>query len=163
MEHTDSCVCGSTDINVIQKLNSPVELSEIQCAACGTSVSYELPKGKAPPNTRGEVFEELLITWNKTMVAEKLVKQLNLTKESYIKEELVTNLLTLTHLVEQADQEGVSLSCESKKKIVDMLGLVQRIIPALEGLEQASTVFFNEALESLLDTKGSLKFQVREK
>lgn len=163
MEHTENCVCGSADINVIQKLHTPVELSEIQCAACGTVVSYSPSKGKKKAKTRGEVFKELLVTWNKTMVAEKLVKQLNLTQESYIKEELVTHLLTLTNLLETAESEGVLLSQESKKKIVDMLGLIQRIIPAMEGLEQASTSFFKEALDSLLETKGTLKFRVRPK
>lgn len=55
MEHTESCVCGSKDINVLQKINAPIELSEIQCGSCGFKVSY--PKAaRTKPKTRGEVF-----------------------------------------------------------------------------------------------------------
>ena len=162
MEHIESCICGSTDLNVLQKINAPATMSEMQCAACGYTLQY--PSAARPEaKTKGEVYEELVKLWNRVMIDEKLKKELQLSEQSFLKEELVTHLLKLTSLLEAAEKEGVPITPDTRKKVVKMLTLVQRLIPAMAGLESASTSYFKEALDVLLETKGTLKFSIKPK
>lgn len=162
MTHTESCICGSKDINVLQKIHAPVELSEIQCGACGYKVSY--PKAARPKQkTMGEVLEELLSIWNKTMIAEKLEREIRQSEFSYLKEELVQHLLSLTELIEAAKAENVTVSADGRKKLATSMLLVQRIIPALQGHETATLALIKEAVDAIADSKKTIKFKIKGK
>lgn len=160
MEHTETCICGSKDINVLQKIHAPVELSEIQCGACGYKVAY--PKAARPKQkTKGEVFEELLTIWNHTMISEKLEREIRQSEFSYLKEDLVQHLLGLSELIEAAKAENVAVSADGRKKLAASMLLVQRIIPALQGLETATLALIKEAVDAVADNKKTLKFKIK--
>ena len=159
-KHAETCICGSADISVMHKLNSPAVEAKIGCESCGYEVAYKMPHSDKAPKTMGEVMGDLLNLWDTEMINKKLEKQLSITEASYFKEEMVANLIQLSTLIETASKEDLVVSHRSKDRIKRTLTMIQRIMPAMEGLEQASLLYFNEALSELKDCKEKIKFNL---
>ena len=112
-------------------------------------------------NGLGEIYEELLRIWNRKMLDEKIVKELKQSELSYLKEDLAQNLLSLTTLIETAKAENVSISQETRSQLGKTLLLIQRVTPALQGLETATLGLIKEAVDAVADSKTKLKFTTR--
>lgn len=158
-KHAEACICGSADIVVVRPINSHVHASKITCESCGYSVHYRLTDGHRSARTVGEVMEQLLSLWNEELLNVKLEQQLALTEASYFKEEMVTSLIQLSTLIETAAKEDLTVSDRTKARIKKTMAMIQLIIPALAGLEQASLSYFNAALSELKACKSSIEFQ----
>lgn len=160
VKHVESCLCGSMDISVVHSVNTPSMGAKMVCDSCGYSVAYVFPASKTKTLTLGQVLEDLLVLWDTDMINKKLVKELDISEESYLKEEMATNLLQLSSLIETASKEELVLAPASKERIKKTMNMIQRIMPAMSGLEHTSRQYFNEALSELQECKEKIRFNL---